>query len=204
MNRGIYNIILASPEALLGPRSWFWQHILRNKKNKFQYCLVCNAINKAHIIWSWQNFWEEYQILGNLKNVFLTILICLLSATITPNIREYIWVLLKLSQLLQIYKQLLDCPNRINIVSPIYKTRFEDLDFLIPSEGAIGKIPKIIIFVKKIDDAIQMAKQLQSRFSGHIRREKHPNHIIRIYTTNLTTTLRTKFLTHLCLDETQI
>lgn len=46
------------------------------------------------------------------------------------------------------------------IVSPISKIRFQDLNFLILSRGAIGKIPKIIIFVDEINDAIQMAKYL--------------------------------------------
>lgn len=40
------------------------------------------------------------------------------------------------------------------IISPIHKTEFKDLDFLIPSGDIIGKIPKTIIFMDKIDDAI--------------------------------------------------
>ena len=35
IDRGMYDIILASPEALLRPRSWFKQYTIRNKKNKF-------------------------------------------------------------------------------------------------------------------------------------------------------------------------
>ena len=93
-------------------------------------------------------------MLGHLNDVFLTIPICLLSATITPNILEYIRVSLKLSPPLQIYRQPFNYPNLTYIVSPIRKTGFQDLDFLLPSWGAIGKILKTIIFMDKIDDTI--------------------------------------------------
>ncbi len=35
MDRRMYDVILAFPEALLGPRSGFWQHTVRNKRNEF-------------------------------------------------------------------------------------------------------------------------------------------------------------------------
>lgn len=128
----------------------------------------------------------------------------LLSATVTSNILEYIRISLKLSLLLQIYRQLFDCPNLMYIVSLLRKIRFKDLDFLISSGGTVGKIPKIIIFMDKINNTIQMAKYLRSRFSEHIWRKKHPNQIIYIFTAKLTTTSRIKFLADLCLGETQI
>lgn len=59
IDRGIYNIILASPEALLGLYSWFWQNTIR-KKNKFQRYLNCITIDKVHVIWGWQDFQEKY------------------------------------------------------------------------------------------------------------------------------------------------
>lgn len=102
------------------------------------------------------------------------------------------------------YRQLLDQPNLIYIGSPIYKTGFQDLDFLILSRGAIGKILKTMIFMDKIDDNIQIVKYLYLRLYERIRREICPNHIIRIFITNLTTTLKTKFFANLSLDETQI
>lgn len=86
----MYNIILASLEALLGLCSWFWQNIVRNKNNKFEYCLNCIIIDKAYVIWRKQDFRKKYSMLDHLKNVFLTIPMVLLSATVTPNILKYI------------------------------------------------------------------------------------------------------------------
>ena len=99
-------------------------------------------------------------MLSHLKDVFPTILIVLLSAMVTSNILEYIQVLLKLFLPLRIYRQLLDCPNLIYIVSLIRQAGFKDLDFFISSEGAVGKIPKTRIFIDKIDNTVEMAKYL--------------------------------------------
>lgn len=78
----------------------------------------------------------------------------LLSATVIPNILKYIRILLKLSPLLQIYRQLFDHPNLTYIVNLIYKTGLKDLDFIILSKNIIGKISKTMIFVDKIDNTI--------------------------------------------------
>lgn len=107
-------------------------------------------------------------MLGHLKDVFSTILMVLLSATVTSNILEYIQISLKLYPPLQIYRQPLNWPNLTYIVSPIRKAGFKDLDFLIQSGGAVGKIPKKMIFVDKIDDVIEMAKHLRSRLPERI------------------------------------
>lgn len=55
MDKRIYDVILASPEVLLGPRSLFWQHTVRNKRNKFKHCLAHIAIDEVHMIWGWQD-----------------------------------------------------------------------------------------------------------------------------------------------------
>ncbi len=200
----MYVVILAFPKALLGPRSWFWQHTVRNKRNEFQFLLACITIDEVHMIWGWRDFREEYQMLEHLKDVFPTIPMSLLSTTVTPNILEYIRVLLKLFPSSRIYRQPLDRPNLTYIVSPIRKTSFKDLDFLILSRGAVSKIPKTMIFMDKIDDTIQIVKHLWSRLLEYIRREGCLNYCIHKFTVNLTTTSRTKFLADFYLGETQI
>lgn len=121
---------------------------------------------------------------------------------ITPKIPEYIQVSLKFSLPLKIYRQPLHCPNLTYIVSLIRKTRLKDLDFFIPSKDTSDKILKTMIFMEKIIDAIQMTKYLRSRLFEHIWRKKCLNYIIRIFTTNFTTTLKTKFLANVRLGET--
>ncbi len=126
----MYDIILVSPEALLGPWSWFWQQTVRNKNNKFQRRLRCIAIDEAHAIWGWQVFRDEYRMLGHLKDVFSSISTLLMSARVTLNILKYIRVSLKLSPSSRIYRQPLDQPNLTYIVSPIPKPDMKTLLFL--------------------------------------------------------------------------
>lgn len=128
----------------------------------------------------------------------------LLSATITQNILEYIWVLLELFPPLSIYKQLHNWPNLIYIVNSIRKIVFKDLEFLLLSRDVIGKILKTRIFVNKIGITIQIAKHLCSRLLKYIWREKHSNYIVPIFTANLTTILKTQLLADFCLDKSQI
>lgn len=77
-----------------------------------------------------------------------------LSITLAPNVLGYIREFLYLYTLTCLYKQSLDYPNIGQIVNTITKLGFEDLGFLILKAGLI---PKIMVFVDKIDDAIALA-----------------------------------------------
>lgn len=130
----------------------------------------------------------------------------ILSATITPNILDYIRVSLKLPAPLRIYRQPLDRPNLSYIVSPIRKSGFQDLAFLIPTLGSIADIPKTMIFVHKIDDAMELRKYLRSRLPERIQNGNKASKVIRSFTSNLSASTRTKCMrdfragnTHICI-----
>ena len=144
-------------------------------------------------------------MLSHLKDVFLSIPTLLLSATVILNILEYIRVLLKLFPPSRIYRQPLDRPNLTYIVSSICKPRFKNLDFLVPSEGAIGNIPKTMIFVDLINKAEKMAKHLQSRLSERVQnKKKQAEVIICTFSSNFSPETRTRFLAELQLNDTRI
>lgn len=107
-------------------------------------------------------------MLRYLKDIFSTILVFLLSSTVIPNILEYIQISPKFFLLLQIYEQLLDYPKLTYIASPIHKSKFKDLNFFISSKSIVNKIPKIMIFVNKINNNLEIAKYLYSRLFEHI------------------------------------
>lgn len=94
--------------------------------------------------------------------------------------------------------------NLTYIISLIHKTGFKDFDFFLPSKNTIDKIPKIMIFIDKIDNTIKITKHLHSKFFERIQKKKYLNHIIYRFMINLTNILRTKFLSNLDLDETRI
>ena len=93
----------------------------------------------------------------------------IMSAIITLNIFDYIQVSLKLPLPSRIYRLPLDQPNLRYMVCSIQKSDFQDLAFLIPKDGLISKILKIIVFVNKIEDAITVEKYLRSRLPERIR-----------------------------------
>lgn len=80
------------------------------------------------------------------------------------------------------------------IMNLIYKTGFINLDFLILSKSTISKISKTIIFVDKINNAIEIEKYLQSKVLKQIWNKKDLKDIIYIFLTNFTITSKSKFL----------
>ncbi len=90
----------------------------------------------------------------NLRYCFPKVPIIVLSATITPNVLEYIGESLYLYAPTLLYKQLLDRPNIIQIVTHILKQGFADLNYLIPK---VGIISKTMVFMEKIADVMALA-----------------------------------------------
>lgn len=114
------------------------------------------AIDKAHIIWGWRDFKKEYWMLRYLKDIYPTIFILALLATIISNIFDYIQVFVKFLRFLRIHRQLLNWSNLCYIISPICKSGFQNLAFLIFIVGSITDIIKTMIFVNKVKDIIEL------------------------------------------------
>lgn len=110
-----------------------------------------------------------------------------LSATITPNVLEC--ESLHLHTPTQIYKTPLDRPNILQVVGQITKPGFEDLRFLIPSDGPI---PKTMIFVDNIDDSMTIAALLRAALPKYLRAKG--DLLIRTFNSNLETSTRSEFL----------
>ena len=108
-------------------------------------------------------------MLGHLKDVFPTVPTLILSATISPNILDYVRVFLKLPLPSRIYRLPLDRPNLKYMVCPIRKSGFRDLAFLVLKDGPISGIPKTMVFVDKIEDAIELERYLRSRLPDCVR-----------------------------------
>ncbi len=133
-------------------------------------------------------------MLGHLKDVFSKVPTLIMSATITPNILDYIRVSLKLPPPSRIYRLPLDQPNLKYMVCPIQKPGFRDLAFLVPKDGPVGLIPKTMIFVDKIEDAIRLERYLRSRLSDCVRNGKQAFVVIQSITSNLDANTRTRVM----------
>lgn len=58
------------------------------------------------------------------------------------------------------------------MVYSIQKLGFQNLAFLIPKNGPVSLILKIIVFINKIEDAARLERYLQSRLPNYTRNEK--------------------------------
>ena len=141
---------------------------------------------------------------GHLKDVFPTVPTLILSATITPNILDYVRISLKLSPPSRIYRLPLDRPNLKYMVCPIQKSGFRDLAFLVPKDGPISGIPKMIVFVDKIKDAIELEKYLRSRLPDCVRNGGRASVIIQSITSNLDANTRTRIMEDLWHENARI
>lgn len=95
-----------------------------------------------------------------MKDTFPKILTLVLSATITPNVFEYVCKFLQFCELIQLYKNLLNRLNIIYIVTEIKKPRFEELNFFVFSTIKVLAILKIMIFVDNIKRVSKMVIHL--------------------------------------------
>lgn len=80
---------------------------------------------------------------------------------------------------------------------PIEKLNFQDLAFFIPRNNLIKEIPKTIVFVDKIENAIQLKKYLSSRFLDSVYNRTQVFVIIKTFISNLHTTIRSKMIKNL-------
>ena len=144
-------------------------------------------------------------MLGALKNAFSNIPMLVLSATITPTVLEYIRSLLKFSSQTRIYWQSLDWPNLTYVVAEIKKLKYEKLDFLVPDTKTLDLIPKTMVFVDQIDQAIKITAYLRSRLPECIRNDSvRAKKAVRLMSSNLELSTRSLSLEDFCKDKTRI
>lgn len=160
---------------LFDPHSRFWLSTICNRSNAFCRQLACVAVDEAHLIWGWREFRAQYSNVGILQTVFPKVPIMAMSATFTPNILEYVRKTLNMRPPIQLYRRPLDRPNITYTVTQITpRSKFWDLNFLIPDIGGASAIEKTMIFVDSIFEDIDMAKYLRSllpaKLQGKARR----------------------------------
>lgn len=188
---GKYDVVFVSPGTLLGARSVFWQRI--QEASEFCQRLACIVIDEAHLVWGWRDFRKDYRLIGHLKDSFPHVPAMVLSAVVTPTVLEYICTSLKLTSPTRIYTEFLDHPNLTYVVAEVTKRKYEELSFLVPSSGGVESIPKTMIFIDNVDEAIEVAMYLRTKLPGgpHVDKAKL---VIRSTSSYLEPSTRSKFL----------
>lgn len=190
---GKFHLILASPEVLPHDRSYFWETILRNRNSPFCSRLFAIIVDECHLVWGWWEFRKDYLGLGILRTYFPRITMVAMSATITPNVLKFVAKTIGLRPGFCLYKQSIDRGNICQFVSPIaQKEGYSRLASLVVGTVAIWAIPKTMIFVDSIDNAMTIATFLRSSLPPH--QQSYAQQIVRPFHASLEVFLRNQYL----------
>jgi hypothetical protein len=132
--------------------------------------LVAIAVDECHLIWDWKDFRVLYAALGRLRQSCKDIPWVCLSATLTPGAEAFVHEVCKLMpQTLRVSVTI----RRQNIslnVAPINLPGFEELFALLPSDvTSPADIPKTLVFVDSVTQAIQIARALRAKLRELVR-----------------------------------
>lgn len=164
VDAGELQFVFASPEVLVDSRSHFWKVTITQKSNNFQKYLVLVAVDECHLIWDWKGFRPHYKLIGSLHQTLDSVPWLLLSATLTPAVAAYVHEVCKLPEGTVQYAQTVRRRNINLIVTRITSRDFEQLLELIPTNPVyLNDIPKTLIYVDKIDDALDIAYTLRRK-----------------------------------------
>lgn len=97
--KGKFRVLLACPEALLSKTSHFWLKVAPKRDSiPFIKNLRSIVIDEVHCAYKYgeSGYRQEYAMLGEFRNFFKDVPFCCLSATIPPNVREYVHASLEL------------------------------------------------------------------------------------------------------------
>ena len=164
IDNGIFDIILASPEILLRDGSHFFLVTVRNQNNSFCRRLRLLAIDEVHLMWGWREFRKEYLNIGAIRSHFLKVPIAALTATLAPNVAEYVSHMLHMHKSkTRLYKLSVDRPNITQFVAmaPQINNYAVLSEILVPAHGAVWEMPKAMVFVDSIEGAHDIATSLQ-------------------------------------------
>ena len=178
IEKGIYKIVYTSPEVLMENGSYFWKRILLGDSIFMKY-LSCVAIDEAHVLYTWNQFRSAYKGIGRLRDCLPQIPFVLLSATLPPNVLQYVIRTARLKNSSHI-KHTVDRSNLQIVVSKITSGGYDDLKGLISSDaGPEYTIPSTLIFVDSRKKCVSIARFLRRCLPAHLK--KRSRVLVRVY-----------------------
>jgi superfamily II DNA helicase RecQ len=172
VDKGEFSIVFACPEALLGPRLYFFTSTAR-KPNAFMRNLVAVVVDECHLIHQWRDFRKLYMALGRLRKCCKGVPWLCLSATLTAGAESYVHEVCGFQEQTLRFSISIRRDNVNLIVSTITRPEFEHLHDLIPTRLARSfAIPKTLVFVDSVDNAILIARDLRDRLQAIIDRNR--------------------------------
>jgi hypothetical protein len=142
--KGVYRLVLLGPEFCV-PGNPHWMCL--TKDCVFRRRLLGIVIDEAHLCHAWRDFRPRIDGLFRLNSWF-NIPLMVMSATMTPYVRQYVHTGLRLPGHVPLIHRSIDRPEMYLSVKTIQHpvATFKDLDFLLPSSVSQQELIPTIVF----------------------------------------------------------
>src|SRR6202165_3006751 len=169
VDRGEFQIVSARPEALLGPRAHFYTTTVRTS-NAFMLNLAAIVVDECHLIHHWREFRKLYMALCRLRKCCKGVPWLCLSATLTAGAESYVHDVCGFKEKTLRASVSIRRKNINLMVSTVTRPDFEHLHDLIPPRFIRARdIPKTLIFVDSVTEAILIARSLREKLHQYVQ-----------------------------------
>lgn len=177
INKGVYSVVLTSPEIILIQDSPF---LVPDRKRSFKWILHCcgRSTSSPGLARVQKRIFQH----GQAQSILSEVPIMALSATITRNVLDYLHGALKLWLPTNLYKRTLDRTNITYMVQDIQQKGLGELNMPTSKTGGVGSIPKTMTFVDDINGGAAMAVHLRSLLPTSMRNK---DEIARTFSSNV-------------------
>lgn len=191
ISKGKFQYVISAPEIICNPESVFWKKMVREKeKSHFLQNLRSISVDEAHMVWKWAGvvdrknqalFRADFRHIGSFRILLPNVPFLLLSATITPVVRGYLFEIMKLHRQSYICRCSIKRTNIRVLFSSTTDSKnsnvFSDLNFLV--QGATDAndaraIKKAIIYTDKRNRAQDMVRYMRNTLLRELRPEARP------------------------------
>jgi hypothetical protein len=159
--QGVYRLVLLGPEFCV-PGNPHWMFL--TKDCVFRRRLLGIVIDEAHLCHAWRDFRPRIDGLFRLNSWF-NIPFMVMSATMTPYVRQYVHTGLRLPGHVPLIHCSIDRPEMYLSVKTIQHpvATFQDLDFLLPSSVSQEELIPTIVFADSQLEVSTLCKHFWSK-----------------------------------------
>src|SRR5579859_6353765 len=202
VERGDFRLVFGTPESLLGPSSYIWKMLQKDRICPFLANLVLVAVDECHCVKDWYLLCPHYQLIGSLRTLLSGVKFMALSATLTTSSLSYVTNIANLQDPIHI-QQSIARPNITFSAHEIGSPGFDQLNFMIPDLAFLAhQIPLGMVFI----DNINKGMALVTHFRNHlpIRLRPHGSELVRLFNWEFDSLTRNTYLDDFRNRETRI
>lgn len=169
VERGDFRLVFGTPESLLGPSSYLWKMLRKDRICPFLANLVLVAVDECHCVKDWHLLRPHYQLIGSLRTLLSGVTFMALSATLTTSSLSHLIKTANLRDPIHIQQSI----ARRNITfsgHEISSPGFDQLNFMIPDSAILAhQIPLGMVFIDNINEGMALVTHFRNRLPIRLR-----------------------------------